>query len=180
MLKFEAVRAKSIKERTRLRASINVVSRNGGLAVFFFFFSQKWCSQLVRRRNIAEGKEGRRKTYWSMDVIFFLGSICRKNLCLYPRAVPKNRPTLRRELQLTTARAHQTTGSTNGRAANWAPEIAFSLSASFSVVKNWRSRSVAKDSLLVSKRGCRCSFDNKEIRCNAIITPFACWWYHAF
>ena len=178
MLKFEAVRAKSIKERTRLIASINVVSRYGGLAVF----SQKWCSRLsrlVRRRNIAEGKEGRRKTYWSTDVIFFFRSICRKNLCLYPRAVPKNRPTLRRELQLTTARAHQRTGSTNGRAANWAPEIAFSLSASFSVV-NWRSRSVAKNSLLVSERGCRCSFDNEEIRCNAIITPFACWWYPAF
>ena len=59
MLKFEAVRAKSIEERTRLRASINVVSRYGGLAVF----SQKWCSWPVRRRNIAEGKEGRRKTY---------------------------------------------------------------------------------------------------------------------
>lgn len=173
MLKFEAVRAKSIEERTRLRASINVVSRYGGLAVF----SQKWCSRLVRRRNIAEGKEGRRKTYWSMDVIFFLRSICRKNLCLYPRAVPKKRPTLRRELQLTTAGAHQTTGSTNGRVANWAPEIAFSLSASFSVVKNWRCRSVAKDSLLVGERGCRCSFDNQEIRCNAIITPFVCWWF---
>lgn len=103
MLKFEAVRAKSIEERTRLRASINVVSRYGGLAVF----SQKWCSRLVRRRNIAEGKEGRRKTYWSMDVIFFLRSICGKNLCLYPRAVPKKRPTLRRELQLTTAGAHK-------------------------------------------------------------------------
>ena len=35
MLKFEAVHAKNIKERTRLRASINVVSRYGGLAVFF-------------------------------------------------------------------------------------------------------------------------------------------------
>ena len=31
-----------------------------------------------------------------------------------------------RELQLTTARANQTTGLTNGRAANWAPEVVFS------------------------------------------------------
>ena len=31
-----------------------------------------------------------------------------------------------RERQFTTARANQTTGLTNGRAANWAPEVAFS------------------------------------------------------
>ena len=31
-----------------------------------------------------------------------------------------------RERQLTTARANQTTGLTNGRAANWAPEDVFS------------------------------------------------------
>ena len=31
-----------------------------------------------------------------------------------------------RERQLTTARANQTTGLTNGRAANWAPEVEFS------------------------------------------------------
>ena len=31
-----------------------------------------------------------------------------------------------RERQLTTARANQTTGLTNRRAANWAPEVAFS------------------------------------------------------
>ena len=31
-----------------------------------------------------------------------------------------------RERQLTTARANQTTGLTNGRGANWAPEIEFS------------------------------------------------------
>ena len=50
MLNFEAVQAKNIKERTRLRASINVVSRYGGLAVY----SQKWCSRLVRKRNKAK------------------------------------------------------------------------------------------------------------------------------
>ena len=32
-----------------------------------------------------------------------------------------------RECQLTTARANHTTGSTSGRAANWAPEVVFSL-----------------------------------------------------
>ena len=32
-----------------------------------------------------------------------------------------------RERQLTTARANQTTGLTNGKAANWAPEVAFSF-----------------------------------------------------
>ena len=31
-----------------------------------------------------------------------------------------------RERQLTTARAKQTTGLTNGRAANWVPEVEFS------------------------------------------------------
>ena len=31
-----------------------------------------------------------------------------------------------RERQLTTARANQTTGLTNGRATNWAPEVEFS------------------------------------------------------
>ena len=31
-----------------------------------------------------------------------------------------------RERQFTTARANQTTGLTHGRAANWAPEVAFS------------------------------------------------------
>ena len=31
-----------------------------------------------------------------------------------------------RERQFTTARANQTNGLTNGRAANWAPEVAFS------------------------------------------------------
>ena len=31
-----------------------------------------------------------------------------------------------RERQLTTVRADQTTGLTNGRAANWAPEVVFS------------------------------------------------------
>ena len=31
-----------------------------------------------------------------------------------------------RERQLTTARANQTTGLTNGTAANWAPEVDFS------------------------------------------------------
>ena len=30
-----------------------------------------------------------------------------------------------RKRQLTTTRANQTTGLTNGRAANWAPEVAF-------------------------------------------------------
>ena len=37
--------------------------------------------------------------------------------------------------QLTTARANQTTGLTNGRAANWAPEVEFSPYARFPVVK---------------------------------------------
>ena len=32
----------------------------------------------------------------------------------------------KRERQLTTARTNQTTGLTNGRAANWAPEVAYS------------------------------------------------------
>ena len=32
----------------------------------------------------------------------------------------------RKERQLTTARANQKTGLTNGRAANWAPEVEFS------------------------------------------------------
>ena len=31
-----------------------------------------------------------------------------------------------RECQVTTAHANQTTGLTNGRAANWAPEVEFS------------------------------------------------------
>ena len=34
--------------------------------------------------------------------------------------------TTERERQLTTARANRTGGLTNGRAANWAPEVAFS------------------------------------------------------
>jgi len=34
--------------------------------------------------------------------------------------------TTERERQLTTARANQTTGLTNGRVANWAPEVEFS------------------------------------------------------
>ena len=38
-----------------------------------------------------------------------------------------------RERQLTTARANQTTGLTNGRAANWAQEVALVLSACFPV-----------------------------------------------
>jgi len=39
-----------------------------------------------------------------------------------------------RERQLTTARADQTTGLTNGKAANRAPEVVFSPSARFPVV----------------------------------------------
>ena len=38
-----------------------------------------------------------------------------------------------RERQLTTARANQTTGLTNGRTANWAQEVALDLSARFPV-----------------------------------------------
>ena len=38
-----------------------------------------------------------------------------------------------RERQWTTGRANQTTGLTNGRAANRAPEVAFCLLASFSL-----------------------------------------------
>ena len=34
--------------------------------------------------------------------------------------------TTQRERQLTAARANQTTGLTNGRVANWAPEVEFS------------------------------------------------------
>ena len=41
-----------------------------------------------------------------------------------------------RERQLTTARASQTAGLNNGRAANWAPEVAFVLSARFPAVVN--------------------------------------------
>ena len=52
MLKFEAVHAKNIKEKTRLRASINVVSRYGGLAVY----SQKWCSRLVFKERKEDAK----------------------------------------------------------------------------------------------------------------------------
>ena len=48
-----------------------------------------------------------------------------------------------RERQLMTARANQTTGLTNGRAANWAPEVEFSPFRALYVV-NWRSRPVAK------------------------------------
>ena len=49
-----------------------------------------------------------------------------------------------RERQLKTARANQTTGLTNGWAANWAPKVEFSpFRARFAVVK-WRSRLVAK------------------------------------
>ena len=40
-----------------------------------------------------------------------------------------------RERQLTTARANQTTGLTNGRAANWAPEVEYCPFARFPVVK---------------------------------------------
>ena len=38
-----------------------------------------------------------------------------------------------RERQLTMARANQTTSLTNGRAANWAQEVALDLSARFPV-----------------------------------------------
>jgi len=47
-----------------------------------------------------------------------------------------------RERQLTTGRANQTTGLTNGRAANWQRKSCLVLSARFPVV-NWRSRSVS-------------------------------------
>ena len=40
-----------------------------------------------------------------------------------------------RERQLTTARANPTTGLTNGRAANWAPEVEFSAFCAFPVDK---------------------------------------------
>ena len=39
-----------------------------------------------------------------------------------------------RERHLTTARANQTTGLTNDRAANWAEEVVLVLSARFPVV----------------------------------------------
>ena len=47
-----------------------------------------------------------------------------------------------RERQLTTGRANQTTGLTNGWAANWQRKSRLVLSARFPVV-NWRSRSVS-------------------------------------
>ena len=47
-----------------------------------------------------------------------------------------------RKRQLTTARANQTTGSTNGTAANWAPGVEFSP-----------SRSVAKSAYYVCDVG---------------------------
>ena len=40
----------------------------------------------------------------------------------------------KRERQLTTTRANQASGLTNGRAANWAPEVVFSPCARFPVV----------------------------------------------
>ena len=53
-----------------------------------------------------------------------------------------------RERQLTTARANQTTGLTNDRAENWAPEVVFSPFSALSVVK-WRSRPVAKSAYCI-------------------------------
>ena len=41
-----------------------------------------------------------------------------------------------RERQLTTARANETSGLTNCKAANWAPEVAFSLSLFRAVTKS--------------------------------------------
>ena len=46
------------------------------------------------------------------------------------------------ERQLTTGRANQTTGLTNGRAADWQRKSRLVLSARFPVV-NWRSRSIS-------------------------------------
>ena len=50
-----------------------------------------------------------------------------------------------RERQLTTARAKQTTGLTNGRAANWAPKVEFSPFRALS----HHQRSVAKSAYRV-------------------------------
>ena len=52
-----------------------------------------------------------------------------------------------RELQLTTARANQTTGLTNCTAGNWAPEVAFSPFVPFS-----RRQLVLQRSILVPER----------------------------
>ena len=51
---------------------------------------------------------------------------------------------IERERQLTTAWTNQTTGLTNGRAANWAPEADLSPFRALSRRQMTRSRSVAK------------------------------------
>ena len=70
MLKFKAVRAKSIKERTRLRASINVVSRNGGLAVFFFFFTKMVFAASPKTKY--SGRKGRKTQNILVDGCYLL------------------------------------------------------------------------------------------------------------
>ena len=50
----------------------------------------------------------------------------RKRFCYVRITLEYDDLATERERQLTTARANQTTGLTNGRAANWAPEVVFS------------------------------------------------------
>ena len=59
----------------------------------------------------------------------FLGHLIPRlvNLCTAaPRPSKQFDLATERERQLTTARANQTTGLANGRAANWEPEVVFS------------------------------------------------------
>ena len=89
---------------------------------------------------------------------------------------------IERERQLTTTRANQTTGLTNGRAVNWAPEIAFSPFRAPSrrqLTKKWKIILMLRweDSLVSCVDGiqdgrpihvkniCKCAFKNIRILC---------------
>ena len=77
------------------------------------------------------------------------GRFFRSNVHMFRRYVRLScfqaRPYLatERESQLTTALANQTTGLTNGRATNWAPEVEFSPFRALSL-RQMTFRSVAK------------------------------------
>ena len=71
----------------RRRGGPAVYSRVSKKRMAFTRLSEEELAEFLTKTKRKEINTKTRRTYCSMDVIYFLGSICKKNLCLYPETV---------------------------------------------------------------------------------------------
>ena len=81
---------------------------------------------LLERRTVTSSYHQRRRQRERQKSNRFI--LAKQNTCTCITRTDKQKADLatKRERQLTTARANQTTGLTNGRGANWTPTVEFS------------------------------------------------------